>query len=100
VVLKYEGALGTLLHSWEIGSPLRGLRVSRIYGTAGSIAFESNGLFVAVHGRRTRLLFPGLHDIAGYRAMFQDFLQALATGCEPVMTLARARRDTELVASA
>ena len=42
------GGVGTLLHSWEIASPLRGLRLSRIYGTGGSIAFESNGLFVAV----------------------------------------------------
>ena len=101
VVLDYEGGgVGTLLHSWEIGSPLRGLRLSRIYGTEGSIAFESNGLFVAVHGRRTRVLLPGLRDISGHRAMFRDFVGALLTGREPLMTLARARRDTELVASA
>jgi predicted dehydrogenase len=101
VVLDYEGgAVGTLLHSWEIASPLRGLRLSRIYGTSGSIAFESNGLFVAIYGRRKRVLFPGLRDIAGYRAMFRDFLDALRTGREPLMTLARARRDTELLESA
>lgn len=101
MVLSYEGGgVGTLLHSWEIASPLRGLRLSRIYGTAGSIAFESNGLFVAVYGRRKRVLFPGLHDIAGHRAMLRDFFEALRTGREPLMTLARARRDTELVESA
>ena len=101
VVLDYEGGgVGTLLHSWEVASPLRGLRLSRIYGTAGSIAFESNGLFVAVYGRRTRILFPGLRDIAGYRAMFRDFFEALRSGREPLMTLARARRDTELIESA
>lgn len=101
VVLDYEGGgVGTLLHSWEIGSPLRGLRLSRIYGTAGSIAFESNGLFVAVYGRRKRLLWPGLRDLTGHRAMFRDFLGALRDGREPLMTLARARRDTEIVESA
>jgi predicted dehydrogenase len=101
VVLDYEGGgVGTLFHSWEIGSPLRGLRLSRIYGTAGSVAFESNGLFVAVYGRKARLLVPGLRDIAGYQGMFRDLLSALATGHEPGMTLARARRDLELVESA
>lgn len=101
VVLDYEGGgVATLLHSWEIASPLRGLRISRIYGTAGSIGFESNGLFIAVYGRRKRVLFPGWRDIAGYRAMFHDFLEALRTGREALMTLARARRDLELVESA
>jgi hypothetical protein len=100
-VLDYAGgAVGTLLHSWEIRSPLGGLRLSRIYGTAGSIAFESNGLFVAACGRRKRVLLPGLLDLAGYAAMWGDFLEALATGCEPLMTLGRARWDTELVRAA
>lgn len=101
VVVEYDGGgVGTLFHSWEIGSPFRGLRLSRIYGTAGSVAFESNGLFVAVYGRKKRILFPGLRDIAGYRAMFRDFLETLETGREPLMTLERARRDLELVESA
>jgi UDP-N-acetylglucosamine 3-dehydrogenase len=101
VVLDYEGGgVGTLLHSWEIGSPLRGLRLSRIYGTAGSVAFESNGLFVAVYGRRKRILLPGLRDLSGHRAMFHDFIDALTSGREPLMTLERARHDTAIVESA
>lgn len=101
VVLDYAGgAVGTLLHSWEIRSPLGGLRLSRMYGTAGSIAFESNGLFVAACGRRKRVLLPGLRDLAGYAAMWGDFLEVLATGREPLMTLGRARWDTELVRAA
>jgi UDP-N-acetylglucosamine 3-dehydrogenase len=101
VVVQYEGGgVGTLHHSWEIPSPLRGLRLSHIYGTRGSVAFESNGLFVAVYGRRRRLMVPGLRDLTGHRAMFQDFLAALGSGREPLMTLARARRDLELVEAA
>lgn len=97
------GALGSLAYSWDVPSPLRGLRLSRIYGEQGSIAFESNGLFVLARGRRKRLprlLFPGLRDISGYRAMFDDFLDALRWRRDPVFSLARARRDVEIVEAA
>ena len=101
VVAEYEeGAVGTLAHSWEVPSPLRGLRISRIYGTRGSVLFESNGLFVRVTGTHPRLVLPGLRDISGYRAMFRDFLASIRTGREPVMTLARAQCDLELVEAA
>jgi len=97
-VFDYEGgAVGTLAYSWEIPSPLRGLRVSRVYGRKGSIAFESNGLWLAVWGRRKRLYFPGLFDLVGRRAMWRDFLHALDTGAEPEMSFERAHRDLELV---
>jgi hypothetical protein len=64
------------------------------------VAFESNGLFVLVTGARNRLIFPGLRDIGGYRAMFHDFLDALQTGTEPLMTLTRAQRSLELIETA
>ncbi|MFQ5680064.1 MAG: Gfo/Idh/MocA family protein, partial [Gemmatimonadota bacterium] len=101
VQLEFEGgAAGTLLYSWEVPSPLKGLRLSRIYGREGSISFESNGLWIGVWGRRKRFLLPGLRDIAGYRSMFADFFRAIRTGAEARMTLARARRDLELVEEA
>jgi predicted dehydrogenase len=92
-----EGAAGTLLYSWEIPGLLRGLRLSRIFGTRGSITFETNGLFVATRGERYALTFPGLRDIAGYRSMFTDFIRVLRDDAEPQMTLARARADVSLV---
>lgn len=101
VVAKYhEGAVGTLYHSWEIASPLRGLRISRIFGTEGAVTFESNGLIVIVTGRKPRLVFPGIRDISGYAGMFRDFFEAIRTGREPVMTLARAQRGLEIVETA
>ncbi|HEU5049075.1 MAG TPA: Gfo/Idh/MocA family oxidoreductase [Gemmatimonadales bacterium] len=101
VVFRYaEGAVGTLFHAWDTPSLLKGLRLSRIYGTEGSIAFESNGLFLAVFGKRPRIIFPGFRDISGYRAMFADYLACIRSGREPHMTLARARRDLELVEAA
>ena len=101
VVAEYEeGAIGTLTHSWEILSPLRGLRFSHIYGTRASLSFESNGLFVLISGPRPRLLFPGIRDINGYQAMFRDFVAVLQAGTEPVMSLSRAQRDLELIEAA
>lgn len=100
-VFRYtEGAVGTLFHAWDTPSALKGLRLSRIYGTDGSIAFESNGLFLLVFGRRRRLIFPGFRDISGFNAMFADYLACIRTGREPELTLARARRDLELVEGA
>ena len=97
-VFEYAGgAVGTLYHSWELGSPLRGLRLSAIYGSEGTATFESNGLGLVVRGRKRRLRMPDPRDLLGYRAMFEDFLGALREGREPRYTLALARRDLSLV---
>lgn len=101
LVAEYEeGAVGTLAHSWEVPSPLRGLRLSHIYGSRGSVLFESNGLFILVTGARPRLIFPGLRDISGYQAMFRDFFAALRSGHDPLMSLDRAQRSIELIEAA
>jgi predicted dehydrogenase len=101
VVVEYaDGGVGTLCHSWETPSPLRGVQLSRIRGTEGSILFESNGLVAAVWGRQRRLIVPGLADLAGFGAMFRDFLAALRGEREPLMTLERAREDLALVEAA
>jgi predicted dehydrogenase len=101
VTFEYEeGAVGTLAYSWEVPSTAKGLRLSKIYGRAGTITFETNGLWVFAHGTKTRIYVPGLRDLAGYRAMWADFVRAWKTGEEPVMTFAQARRDLELVEAA
>lgn len=97
-VVEYEeGAIGTLLYSWEISALINGLRISRIYGTKGSITFESNGIFIFVRGKKWQFSFPGFLDIAGYGAMFKDFFQALRKGEEPAFNLDLAKRDLELI---
>ena len=102
VVVRYdEGAVGTLHYSWDVPSPLKGIRVSHVYGTEGSVSFESNGLWMIVTGKRgPRLVFPGVRDLLGYRGMWRDFIRALRTGDGPLMTLDRARRDVELIEEA
>jgi hypothetical protein len=95
-----EGAAGMLSYSWEVPSTFGGLRLSKIYGRAGTITFESNGLWVLAHGRRTRPYFPGVRDLAGYRAMWRDFFAAWRDGRDAAFTLAHARRDLELIEDA
>ena len=78
----------------------QGLRISRIFGTEGSITFETNGLFVIVSGRKKRVIVPGLSDISGYRAMLKDFVDSLASGREAQFSTEHARRDMELLEQA
>ena len=102
VTLRYAGgAVGTLAHSWEIPGRFRGLQLSRIAGTRGSLTFESNGVALHEHARGGRgWQVPGLCDIEGYRAMFADFFRTLRAGDEPRMTLRHAIRDLQLVEAA
>lgn len=100
VSLKYrEGAVGSFYYSWETPSLFKGLRISKIYGRAGSITFESNGIFILVRGKKKRLIFPGLKDIAGYKGMFADFLDAIEKQREPLFTLQLAKRDLGFIES-
>jgi predicted dehydrogenase len=101
VTVTYDGgAVASLAFSWETRSSVFGLRLSRIYGTEGSIAFESNGVAALLVGRRTRLSIPGLRDLPGYRAMFRDILGALREERDAAYTPALARRDLALVEAA
>lgn len=97
-VFRYaEGAVGTLYYSWELGSPMKGLRLSSIYGTKGAITFESNGLILGIRGSRRRLSIPRPADLLGYSAMFADFFRAIRTGAPAAFELEDARRDLSLV---
>lgn len=101
VVVKFtSGAIGTLHHSWAAPTRWKGLSLSQIVGEKGTIVFESNGLFVGLHGSRRRLIFPGFRDVKGFGAMWRDFLNAMATGVSPLMTLADARRDMAVIEAA
>lgn len=101
VLVRFEsGAVGKLLHAWSVTNRLAGLGLSKIYGTGGNITFESNGLFALVTGRRTRLRFPGVRDLMGYRAMLRHFIECVREQRQPEMSLALARRDLAVVLAA
>lgn len=98
VSIDYEkGPVGALYYSWETPSLFKGLRLSKIYGRAGSITFESNGVFIFVRGKEKQFMFPGFGDIAGYKGMFADFLKSIREGVEPKFNLDLAERDLKLI---
>jgi predicted dehydrogenase len=95
-----DGAVGKLLHAWNLRNRIGGLSISKIYGSDGNIHFESNGIAVLVLGRRKRLRLPGFLDIMGYRAMLKHFVDCVQGGRTPSMSLAVARRDLRVIAAA
>lgn len=99
VAFDYDnGGVGALYYSREVPSLLRGVRWSKLYGRRGVITFESNGGLVVAPGRRApRLIAPGLSDVRGYRAMYQDFARAIRDGGSPEMSLERALVDHALM---
>jgi predicted dehydrogenase len=53
---------------------------------------------VLVRGRGVpRLVFPGLRDIRGYKAMYRDFVGAIREDRAPEMSLERAMDDQRLM---
>lgn len=98
VMIEYhEGAVAALSYSWDLAGLINGVRWSRMYGTAGSVRFETNGIVACVTGRRRRVTLPGLSDLAGYRGMMTDFLATIRSDRPPAYNLALARRDLQLV---
>jgi predicted dehydrogenase len=68
-----------------------------LYGRAGIITFESNGLFVLARGNGFRLVLPGFRDMRGYKAMYRDFVRAIRQNGPPEMSLERAMDDQQLM---
>jgi len=99
VAFRYDNdAVGALYYSREVPSLFRGLRLSKLFGRDGIITFESNGAFVVARGKGLpQLLFPGVRDIRGYRAMYRDFAGAIREGRAPEMSLERAMDDQRLM---
>ena len=91
--------IGTLFYSWETPSNLFGLRLSKIYGTEGTITFETNGVAALCWGRRKRLSFPEIGDILGRTAMFTDFLDAIRNNRPAAFSMAKARQDLVAIES-
>jgi len=95
-----NGPILNLFYSWEADTIFRGYRISRIYGREGSITFETNGNFIFVRGRKTKLIFPGFKHLGGYALMFGDFFRALRLGQEANFTWRMAQRDLEVIEKA
>ena len=92
-----KGTIINLFYSWEIDTIFKGLRLSRIYGTEGSITFESNGLFIFVRGKKIKLFFPGFKNITGIAPMLLDFMEAIKQNKTPQFTWQMAVKDLRLI---
>jgi predicted dehydrogenase len=92
--------VASLAYSWDLGGAVNGVRFSRVYGTAGTLRFETNGIVAIQTGRRTRVHFPGLGDLAGYHAMHREFGHAIAKNRPAAYDLGLARRDLRLIEDA
>lgn len=101
VTIEYdEGAVASLFYSWDLRGLINGVRFSRMYGTAGSVFFETNGIVAVATGRRPRIAVRGVTDLAGYRGMMTDFLASIRANREPAYNLSLARRDLRLIEEA
>lgn len=98
ILVKFRnGSVGKLLHSWRIPNPLKGVALSKIYGTEGVITFESNGLFCSAHGKKIRISFVNPFDFLGFRAMHRAFVEDYIGGKTWEPTLGRIAQEMKLV---
>jgi predicted dehydrogenase len=98
LMLEYGRASVELEYAWDTPSLTKGtFQHSWIEGDGGRIVFETNGIYARLSGKRSKFCFPGFSDLMGYEAMFDDFLDCIQTGREPVSSLTRARQDLETV---
>lgn len=95
-----EGAVINLLYSWEVDTLLFGLRLSRVYGTEGSITFESNGVLTIVRGNKKSIKLPNFSAITGGKPMWQDFIAALKGGHKAAFDWQMAKKDLQFVEAA
>ncbi len=94
-----NGSFATLFHSWYVPNTLKGVALSKIYGTEGSITFESNGLFTVVKGKRFAMNFS-FHDFLGFSAMHQSFIENYRTQKEWEPNWKRIRMELSLIEAA
>jgi predicted dehydrogenase len=99
VATTTEGPVINLLYSWEVDTIFKGLRISRIYGSEGSITFESNGIFVWTRGKKKKFKFPNLPNITGQKLMLMDFVSAIKSGNAPEFNWKMAQQDLQLIES-
>lgn len=92
-----DGPVINLIYSWEVNALFKGLRISRVFGTKGSIRWESNGIFMWVRGQSWRMKIPGLKDIGGFQTMFKDFFNALRSGQEAEYNWEKAKLDLKTI---
>jgi predicted dehydrogenase len=98
MVARYSnGAVGRLLHSWQIPNRFFGLGLSKVYGTEGVITLESNGLYCSVYGKKKRKRVLNPLEFLGFRGMIRSFIRRWMDDLPWEPTLDRIEMDMKLV---
>jgi len=101
LLVEYEnGVQARLRYAWNRPALLKGLfQHSRIEGSEGEFRFESNGIYINFRSYRVGApaFMPFLKDIAGYRAMVENFIAKLQGREEFYSDFGKAKRDLRLV---
>ena len=92
-----EGTIVNLFYSWEVDTIFKGLRLSKIFGSQGSITFETNGIFVFTRGKKIKFCMPDLSNITGSHLMLNDFMTALRSGDDAGFHWKMAKKDLEII---
>ncbi|MCU0822833.1 MAG: Gfo/Idh/MocA family oxidoreductase, partial [Spirochaetes bacterium] len=95
-----NGAVGKLLHSWRIPNPLKGVGISKVYGTDGIITFESNGLYVSLRGKKNKISVINPLDFLGFKAMHKELMESYLHGLEWQPLLSRIEMELKLIEAA
>lgn len=95
-----NGVTGKLFHSWKIPNSLKGLSLSKIYGTEGILTLESNGLFAISTGNKRRFSMVNPSDFLGFKAMHRSFIDNYINGSPWEPSIDRIRTELSLVEAA
>jgi predicted dehydrogenase len=95
-----NGIIGKLFHSWRIPNPLRGVGLSKIYGTEGVITFESNGLFFSLSGKKRKFYLTNPLNFLGFKAMHRAFIEAYMKNLPWEPSLERIKTELNLIEKA
>ena len=99
--IQFEnGIIGKLTHSWSIPNPFRGVGLSKIYGTQGTITFESNGLFVWCYGKKNKIKFISPFKFLGFQEMLKSFIEGYITNKEWQPSFQRINSELKVIHAA
>ncbi|HOP62985.1 MAG TPA: Gfo/Idh/MocA family oxidoreductase [Spirochaetota bacterium] len=101
LLIKFSNGLtAKLFHSWRIPNRLKGVGLSKYYGSEGVITFESNGIFSSVYGRKKKKFFTNFTDFLGYRKMLKSFIDDYVNGKPWTPSLERITMEFRIVDAA
>jgi predicted dehydrogenase len=95
-----NGMTASLLHSWKIPNSLKGISLSKIYGTEGTITFESNGLFAMSTGRKRCFSAVNPANLLGFKSMHRHLIESWKNGTRWEPSMDRVKMELAMIEAA